>query len=344
MRPRIAALPAVLLASLALAACAADAPPVATAEQAASDAVLAEHAPPDGPGCTAAVAVDGEVAWAGARGLADVDRGIPLGVDSLVDFGSVSKQFTGLTVLRLAAAGELDTSDSLRSYLDDLPKWGKKVTIEEALHHTSGIPDYLDLLLDEGFDFDDESTQDDAIEALDGTDLEFKHGSEYSYSNSNYVLLAAIVEEVTGEDFADVVAREAIGDADLRVAPASPDVVVSYEDGEVSAPQWLQVGDGAIIGTPSAMAAWAAIYASDDPVVASMTEDAVDDDEGAEYGAGIGILPSGVLYHSGAWAGFVSSFEVSADRRTALVATCNADDLDPDAITSGLAAVWGFEE
>ena len=309
-----------------------------------SDLLLTRLIPADGPGCSGAVAVNGDVVWAGQAGLADVAAGAPIDAQTRFDFASVSKQFTGLTVLRLVEAGELELDDVVETHLGGMPSWAEVVTIADLLHHTSGIPDYTGLLLDAGFSLDDTTTQQDAHDVIAETELEFDPGDEFSYSNSNYVLLASIVEASAGEPFADVLARESFGEADLRLAPASTaaDVALSYEDGELSQPGCLQVGDGSIIGTPSELALWGSLYADDsDPAVVAMTADAVEDGGGDRYGAGIGISPEGDLFHSGAWAGFVSLFAVSADRSTVMVLSCNAPDLAIDAVANGLLEIWG---
>lgn len=309
-----------------------------------SDSLLSRLIPADGPGCSGAAAIDGELVWHGQSGLADVDAGVSIDAQTRFDIASVSKQFTGLTVLRLVEAGELELDEVVAAHLGGMPSWAESVTIADLLHHTSGIPDYTGLLLDAGFSLDDTSTQQDALDVIAETELEFEPGDEFSYSNSNYVLLASIVEAVTGEPFADVLAREALGEADLRLEPASTaaDVALSYEDGEPSQPGWLQVGDGSIVGTPSEVALWGSLYADDgDPAVVAMTADAVDDGGGGRYGAGIGISPDGDLVHSGAWAGFVTLFGVSADRSTVLVITCNETALPIDTLGAGLLEIWG---
>lgn len=309
-----------------------------------SDSLLSRLIPADGAGCSGAVAIDGEVVWAGQSGLADVDAGVPIDAGTRFDIASVSKQFTGLTVLRLVEAGALELDGVVEAHLDGMPSWADSVTVADLLHHTSGIPDYTGLLLDAGFSLDDTTTQQDALDVIAETELEFEPGAEFSYSNSNYVLLASIVEAVTGEPFAEVLARESFGDADLRLEPASTaaDVALSYEDGELSQPGWLQVGDGSIVGTPSEVALWGSLYADDsDPAVVAMTADAVEDGGGGRYGAGIGIAPEGDLFHSGAWAGFVTLFGVSADRTTVIVVTCNETALPIDTLGAGLLEIWG---
>lgn len=308
-----------------------------------SDALLSALIPTGGPGCSGAVTIDGELVWAGQSGLADVESGIAIGPTTRFDIASVSKQFTGLVTLRLAEAGTLTLGDPLDTHLGGLPDWASSVTIDDLLHHTSGIPDYTGLLLDAGFSFEETTRQSDALDALANTELEFGPGERFSYSNSNYVLLASIIEAVTGEGFGIVLEREAFGDADLRLepAPAAPDVAISYEGGAESHPGWLQVGDGSIVASASELARWGAIYArTTDPTVQAMTEGAVDDGAGGHYGAGIGIQPDGSLVHSGAWAGFVTLFGVSADRSTVIALSCNSPDLALEPVSSGLLEIW----
>ena len=308
-----------------------------------SDGLLARVIGAEGAGCASAVVIDGELAWSGEAGLADREGGRPIDASTRFDIASVSKQFTGLVVLRLVEAGELSLTDTVASVIDVDAVWADEVTIDQLLHHTSGVVDYTDLLIDDGFEADDITTQADAIAAIERTELEFTSGERFSYSNSNYVLLASIVEEVTNAPFATVLAREAYPDFGMRLEPASTaiDVARSYSgDTEVTV-EWLQVGDGSIVATATELAEWGTVYANTgDPAVLAMTDGAVDDGAGARYGAGIGIDPDGSLWHSGGWAGYVSLFWVSADRTTVMSLLCNSPDINFDLLAEGLLTVW----
>ncbi len=308
-----------------------------------SDTLLARIVPADGPGCAGAVSIDGALAWAGEVGLADLENGIAITADTRFDIASVSKQFTGLTVLRLVESGALRLYDTVGQFIDGLPAWRSTVTVEHLLHHTSGISDYTGLLLDRGFDLDDTTRQADALDAIAQTGLASRPGSRFSYSNSNYVLLASIVEAVSDADFATVLDRETFGGAAMRLEPASTasDVARSYVGGTESRSGWLQVGDGSIVATASELAQWGSIYGqTGDPAVRGMTANAVDDGAGGQYGAGIGIDPAGTLGHSGAWVGFVTLFQVSPDRSTVTVLSCNSPDLHIDVLARGLSTIW----
>jgi CubicO group peptidase (beta-lactamase class C family) len=308
-----------------------------------SDALLTQAIDGDGPGCASAVVINDELAWSGEAGLADVDAGRPIDATTRFDIASVSKQFTGLAVLRLAEEGLFSPSDSVADVLDLEASWADEVTINDLLHHTSGIPDYTELLFDAGFELDDVSDQGDALDVIEGTELEFEPGDRFSYSNSNSVLLASIAEAASGTDFATILAREVYPDTAMRLEPASTadDVALSYEDGAEARVAWLQVGDGSVVATATELAQWGTIYAdTSDPAVRAMTEGAVDDDEGGQYGAGIVIDPGGNLSHSGGWAGFETLFWVSADRSTVMSLLCNSTDLGNDLIADGLLTIW----
>ncbi len=107
--------------------------------------------PGDEPGCTVAVGRDDAVVFAEAYGAARLDPFEPMTVDTVVDIGSVSKQFTATAILLLAERGAVDLDAPLSTYLPDLPAWASQTTVAQLIHHQSGIPDYIDLLVDRGF-------------------------------------------------------------------------------------------------------------------------------------------------------------------------------------------------
>lgn len=334
-----------LLAVLALAGC--SAVEVAPDPRAgASDALFADF-DADEPGCTAAVGIDGEVVWAGAAGLADLDAGTPLTPDSVVDFASISKQFTATAVLLLEQQGVLSQDDTLARWVPDLPDWASRVTLRNLIHHTSGIPDYV-YILDAG---DDEVTTNADVNAvLADQELGGDPGSYFEYSNSNYVLLAEVVENATGMTLPDWLDENVFTPLGLELVddPAydGPELAVSYdEDGSDDdfSPEfssWAQYGDGGIHGTPSALVAWLDNYRTGALGGQELLKAQLVDPDGWSYAAGIEIAADGSIEHDGSWLAFLSKFSVSADRHTEVVASCNRDDGDPDALVEQLKAIW----
>ncbi|MDF1490385.1 serine hydrolase domain-containing protein [Tessaracoccus caeni] len=312
-----------------------------------SEALLEHLLTTDAPGCSAAVAVDGTLAWAGARGVADMETKEPLTEAGLFDFASVAKQFTATAILLLEKEGTLSLEDSLRDWLPELPSWAASITLAEMMRHRTGIPDYTWLLVDAGVDVSDLATQDDALRAIgEVEELADVPGLRFDYSNSNYVLLAEVVEAATGRPFADFLARRVFGEHELRLEPASDAIVTGYEGGRPSSPAWLQTGDGSVVGTPTSLVLWADYYRTGliDGVdlAGRATADAVPmgGPDGISYGAGIVVDEAGALSHSGAWAGQQTLFGVTPDRRTVIAVSCNSMEIPVDDIAQGLRKIW----
>src|SRR5258708_5809023 len=225
------------------------------------------------PVCSAAVGIDGKVAWTGVRGLANLAAGAQITTDTVFDIASVSKQFTATAILLLVEAGKLTLGDALSQYVPHLPAWSHKITVAERMHHTSGIPDYVGLLQEQGYQFSDRTTQAEALQALVGaTELEFKPGSHYEYSNSNYLLLGEIVRRVSGQSLPEYLSAQIFKPLDLAMVldPTAriPNKALSYSKGDagnqggyqVADSPWEQIGDGGIQTTPTQLVRWADNY------------------------------------------------------------------------------------
>lgn len=314
---------------------------------AASDEVLQTLLAQDAPGCSAAVARDGQVVWAGARGLADVERAEPITTSTAFDLASVSKQFTAIAVLRLAQDGKLALTDPLARHLPALPAWAASVTLDDLLHHTSGIPDYTGLLVGAGIMLDEPASQADAVAAIAAVPALVAPG-EFAYSNSNYVLLAEVVAAVWGSDLASVLEASVFGAGDLRLEPAprSDDVAVPYTaagSGWRPTPSgWTQVGDGSVVGTPTDLVVWADLYRSDAALREELVEGAVGTGapDGSRYGRGVIVAPDGSISHEGGWSGYSTLFGVTGDARTAVAVSCNADGLPISEVAHALLDTW----
>jgi len=172
-------------------------------------AVVHEH------GFSGVVRVDlaGSTVHASAHGLADRAYGLPNALDTQFGTASICKGLTALAVVGLVAEGRLGLDTPVRSVVgDDLPDIGDGVTIEHLLSHRSGIGDYLDE--DEGLDASSYvmtvpvhrlATTEGYLPALRGRPAKFPAGERFSYCNSGFVVLALVVERVTGTAFHEVV-------------------------------------------------------------------------------------------------------------------------------------------
>ena len=309
-----------------------------------SDHAVAELVPENDPGCSAAVAVDGTVLWAGAGGLADLAAGTPVTTDTRFDIASVSKQFTATAILMLQREGLLSVEDAVGDYVKGLPSWGSSVTIDQLIHHTSRIPDYWMELEDVGIRFGDAADQNATLLAI-ARETKLDPGTGYEYSNSNYILLAEVVRRVTGQKLPVFLEERIFAPLGLAmvVAPTAraPDIALSYDDDQhLQEPAWSNYGHSGIITTPSELARWGDQYRTGDIVQDDFADGAVDEGAGERYAAGIDIEVDGDLNHTGRFGGYISDFTVSADRHTVIAVVCNGHASNRFPLADALWAIW----
>jgi CubicO group peptidase (beta-lactamase class C family) len=148
------------------------------------------------------VAKDDRILVHRAWGMADRDRGISNRIDTRFGSASVGKMFTGVAIAQLVDAGKLKFDDTLPALLPDFPNAEKVsgVTLHHLLTHTSGLGDPFDSPRHHGFEPRRES---DWFPLFAHEPPAFKPGAKHEYSNGGYVVLAAIIEQVSGKSFAD---------------------------------------------------------------------------------------------------------------------------------------------
>jgi len=151
------------------------------------------------------VAENGKITYKGAYGQANMEWNIPNTPDTRFRLGSITKQFTATVILQLVEQGKIKLDAKLSDYLPDYRKdTGEKVTIHHLLTHTSGIPSYTS---QPGF-FQNVSRNpykvDEFVKKYASGNLEFEPGSKFTYNNSGYFLLGAIIEHVTGKPYEQV--------------------------------------------------------------------------------------------------------------------------------------------
>lgn len=172
------------------------------------DVLFTQWTAPGAPGCAVAVTRAGEVAFTGAYGQAVIETGTANTPTTAFHVASVSKQFTAFAIQLLATDGRLSLDDDVRKYVPELHDFGAPITVRHLLHHTSGLRDQWELLVMRGRRHEDTISQQDVLTALFAQrELNFTPGERFAYSNSNYSLLALVVERVSGQTFADFMAE-----------------------------------------------------------------------------------------------------------------------------------------
>ncbi|MGL5946704.1 MAG: serine hydrolase domain-containing protein, partial [Sediminibacterium sp.] len=94
------------------------------------------------PGAQVSIARNNKIIFESAKGLANLEYNVPLTLQSKLEAGSVSKQFTAAAILLLAQEGKLSLQDDIRKYFPEIPDYGHTITISHLLHHTSGLKDW----------------------------------------------------------------------------------------------------------------------------------------------------------------------------------------------------------
>ncbi len=178
---------------------------VAGAERAFEKAAKTNTMP--APGCAVGVSLNGESVFEKGFGLAEMEYGIPNSAQTILESGSVAKQFTAAALVLLQQDGKLNIDDPVRKYIPELPDYGKPLTIRHMLNHTAGLRDWGSVMALTGIErYDRVVTNDIILDILIRQKyLDFTPGSENSYSNSGYQLAAIIVERVSKQKFGEFI-------------------------------------------------------------------------------------------------------------------------------------------
>jgi len=161
------------------------------------------------PGCAVGVFQNGKIAMSKGYGLASVEFAAPITARTPFIMGSVSKQFTAAAIALLVEQGRISLTDDIRKYVPELHDYGKRVTIDHLVHHTSGIRDWWALVDAAGMRPDDGYTSDDVLAlAAKQRHLNFDPGAEYNYSNTGYILLGIVVKRVSGKTLRQFAAEQ----------------------------------------------------------------------------------------------------------------------------------------
>jgi D-alanyl-D-alanine carboxypeptidase len=177
------------------------APAAPAGPAAAADALLRRSFAADLPGAAVIVVRDGRTLYRGARGMADLEMSVPLQPDMVFRLGSITKQFTAVSVLMLAEEGKLSLQDPIEKHLPGYPTQGHLITIEHLLTHTSGIQSYTDIPGWMTGRVLSPMSVGELVDAFKKEPMQFAPGTRWAYNNSAYVLLGAIIEKASGKTY-----------------------------------------------------------------------------------------------------------------------------------------------
>jgi CubicO group peptidase (beta-lactamase class C family) len=327
--------------------------------QARVDAILAPWDNSTSPGCAVAVARDGMTLLERAYGMADLEHGIPNTPETIFEGGSLSKQFTSAAIVLLVLDGKLSLDDDIRTYVPEVPDYGRTITLRHLMTHTSGLRDWGSVAGISGWGREERShTHDDVLDIVSRqTALNFEPGHEYSYSNTGYNLLAITVARVSGMPFAEFSGMRIFEPLDLRntqwrddyrrIVPGRSSAYEATDEGrwEINRPIEHVHGNGGILTTVGDLGIWAAALTDGrlgGPELIRMMHERGRLNDGSEivYAAGLRVWNlAGVpaVTHTGSTAGYRAFLGRYPEQGLSVAMLCNASNV-PTAPTGGRIA------
>ncbi|MBE9140820.1 serine hydrolase [Nodosilinea sp. LEGE 07088] len=290
------------------------------------------------PGATAAVAAPDDTVWIGAGGVSELIQEMPMGIDDRFQIGSVTKPMVATVALQLVQEGRLSLEDTLTDWLPtaitDGLEHSQYITLRHLLNHTSGIPDFDDVLLsdlyeDQSLGLKSRTNEEILAQYVYAQPSLSAPGKAYSYSNTNYLLVGEIVETVSNTSLAKVLRKQIFEPLGMQNSFFSPQESIpggytyGYFDGDQNGMPSVDVsalnpsfdGDGGhagIVSTARDVARFTQGLLEGEllapETLKQMTTNGVPVGDGTFSGLGIFLDPQGytVLFHGGSWLGWSS--------------------------------------
>jgi len=356
-----------LLLALSSPVAAQRAPASRAVEEVRTDSVFRAFDRSDGPGCAVGVFRDGAVRYARGYGMANLELGVAISPHTVFDVGSVSKQFTAMSILLLQQEGKLNVDESVRKYIPELPAYADQITLRQLLSHTSGIRDHFGLLEIAGRDFDGTADTLDYLRYITRSAApNFEPGTRYLYSNSGFVLLSQIVYRVSGMPLSRFAAERIFAPLDMRDTRFQDDhaLVIPHRATAYmpSGDHWAirmsqfdnMAGAGGLHTSVEDFQKWmrnydSAVVGGRDIVTAMTTATKLKNDSLAGtppeswYGLGIGTgtwRGLAVNSHTGVWGGYRAAFLRFPNNNLAVATFCNFTTAGSDTLAEKVASVW----
>jgi len=337
------------------------------------DAIFAPLKSANAPGAAVLVVRKGERVFRRGYGVTDLRTLHRIGPETNFRLASFTKQFTATCIMLLARDGKLHYDDPITNFFPDFPAYGRSITIRNLLNHTSGLPDYEDILMAQY----PRTPEDQIPQILDAGVLKlleqqgagkFPPGSRWEYSNSGYATLGMIVEKVSGESFGAFLQQRIF-------APLTMTHTLAYEKGKNVVPArayghthenggWREtdqsptsavLGDGGIYSSIDDLAKWDralrehTLLSADEmrPALtpAQPTAGQARNSDGATvyYGFGWFLDPyrgHRRMSHDGETIGFRTTIQRFPDDQLTVIVLANRTDVNPEELALKVADLY----
>ena len=298
------------------------------------------------------VAENDEVVWTYASGFADRENNVLNTMDTVFEFGSITKQFTAVAIMQLVEQGKISTEDKLDKYLPEYSH-ASEITIHQLLNMTSGVPDYLYCgVLGISLDFSDMDLS--AIASLkdvltplvttpivpsempskmSGYALNFTPGTQYEYSNTNYYFLGLIIEQLSGMTYDEYIRKNILEPLDLTELYPDIDHIDSNGRTDLTLVKFdfphqdatISYAVGVMSGTAEGLLRWEECVMDG----ALLTEESWNKIfDGGAFGYGYGWYTcDGYVEHSGMTLGYNTNVIVDKENRRVVIVLSNLQPL-----------------
>lgn len=326
------------------------------------------------PGAAVLVIRDSKIILKKGYGLANLETHKRIEPDTAFLLGSVTKQFTAMTIMMLVERGKLSYDDPLSKFFSEFPPYAQRITIRHLLTHTAGFPEYDDLFLESGkldknyprssktkpSSF--EPTAKDALAILATVrEPRFAPGEKWEYSNSGYVILAQIVEKVSGQSFASFLQDEIFKPLNMNrsilydeTRPKIQNVATSYtqKNGSYSdidyTPQNAIYGEDNIYTTIEDMYKWnQALFTEQlvfpETLVEALTPAKLNSGEAVSYGFGWEVrkfLGLETILHGGSWIGFRTFIQRFPEQKFSVVILSNLAQMGVNRLAGQISKIF----
>jgi CubicO group peptidase (beta-lactamase class C family) len=300
------------------------------------------------PGMTVALAKNGTMLYTQAYGDSNTAAHAATQTGTICEIGSITKQFTAALIMRLQEQGELHVDDPIQTYLPEY-KFPSAITLRMLLTHTSGLADYTTFAQYPGWAANGVS-ETTVLSAVSQVPTLFPPGAQWSYSNSNYFALGAIIEKLSGQSYAANLEQyifQPLGLTNTYFSlPPPAQAAIGYTLNGTSvvpalvADRSAAFAAGALSSNVTDLVAWdnalingkvvspASFMAMTTPVSSAIPG-------GGSYGFGLALRPFDnhpTIWHNGRINGFTAETDVFLDSGFAVVVLTNSDAANPDAI------------
>jgi CubicO group peptidase (beta-lactamase class C family) len=309
------------------------------------------------PGASVVIVRDGKIAKAEGYGFANLELEARATADTVYQSGSTGKQFTAAGILLLAEEGKLGLDDRLSKHFPEGPSAWHRITVRHLLTHTSGLKDYDDKDVDLRKDYSEEAL----LEIMMKLPLQFEPGTQWSYSNSGYLILGILTSRLAGKHWSEFQAERIFAPLGMTTARviAEKDIVKNRaagylldEKGEVKNQEWVapslnRLADGSLYFTVKDLAAWDAGLRAGKLLKPGSSEawwTPVKLANGTTFPYGFGWSigqqrGERLIEHGGSWQGFRAAIARYVDLGLTVAVLANLDQAEPETMAHEIAGI-----